>query len=359
MTSDIDPSRTEATGRPLVVASEPELLDELLRLCTVAGTSPVVAADSTALQTAWPAASVVLLAAHLGQSAAQLPRRPGVVVVGTAADPLWKLATDVGASHVAMLPPAADWLVGLHVDNEPTNAHAPVLCVLGGQGGAGATTLAAGLARTSASRGVFTLLVDLDPFGGGIDLALGMESAAGERWPQLAAEPGNLAAMTARLPVRGCLRVLAPDRDTPATPTADLVRRVLQEGRRHEELVIVDVPRTLDPAAMAALSLAHRVYLVVPAQLRAIAAAGQVTRTLRTVAGDIQAVVRGPAPSGLAPAGIARTLGIPLAGLMRAEPGLPRAYERGVAPAQPRGPLARLCTQLLDELGLKAEQTVA
>ena len=100
--------------------------------------------------------------------------------------------------------------------------------------------------------------------------------------------------MTARLPVRACLRVLAPDRDTPATPTPDLVRRVLQEGRRTEELVIVDVPRTLDPAAVAALSLARRVYLVVPAQLRAIAAAAQVARTLRVVAGDMQAVVRGP-----------------------------------------------------------------
>ena len=149
MTSDIDASRTEAAGRPLVVASEPELLDELLRLCSAAGTSPVVAADPTALRMAWPVASVVLLATHLGQSAAKLPRRAGVVVVGTAADPLWELATDVGASHVAMLPSAADWLVGLLVDNEPANAHAPVLCVIGGQGGAGATTLAAGLARTS------------------------------------------------------------------------------------------------------------------------------------------------------------------------------------------------------------------
>jgi secretion/DNA translocation related CpaE-like protein len=359
VTVDIDTTRTEAAGRPLIVAAEQELLDELLRICALAGTSPIVAPDPTALRMAWPVASLVLLGTDIGRTAAKLPRRSGVVVVGTAAERLWDLATDVGASHVAMLPSAADWLVGLLVDNEPASAHAPVVCVAGGRGGAGATTLAAGLARTATARGLFTLLVDLDPYGGGIDLALGMESAAGERWPQLTGEPDNLAAMTARLPVRVCLRVLSHDRDTPASPTPELVRRVLQEGRRDNELVIVDVPRSLDPSAVAALSLARRVYLVVPAQLRAIASAAQMSRTLRAVAADVQAIVRGPAPSGIAPVGIARTLGLPLAGQLRSEPGLARDYERGTPPGQPRGPLGRLCGQLLDDLGAKSTRSVA
>jgi secretion/DNA translocation related CpaE-like protein len=356
---EIDTRRLDAAGRPLIVAADQELLDELLRLCARAGTSPVVAPDPTALRIAWTAASVVLLGSDIGRAAAKLPRRPGVVVVGTAADELWDVATEVGASHVAVLPSAADWLAGLLVENEPANHHAPVLCVVGGQGGSGATTLAAGLARTSAAQGIFTLLVDLDPFGGGIDLALGMENAAGERWPQLTGEPGNLAAMVARLPVRNFLRVLAHDRDTPANPTPDLVRRVLQEGRRDEELVVVDVPRSLDPAAVAALSLARRVLLVVPAQLRAIAAASQVARTLQVVAGDVQAVVRGPAASGIAPVGIARTMGIPLAGQMKAESGLSRDYERGIAPGRPKGPLGRMCARLLDDVGVRPERTVA
>jgi secretion/DNA translocation related CpaE-like protein len=363
VTSDIidtsDGGRTDPAGRPLIVAASQELIDELLRICAAAGTRPLVAPDPTALRLAWPAASVVLLGTDIGRNAAKLPRRPGVVVVGTAPDRLWDVATEVGASHVAMLPSAADWLTGLLVDNAPMNKHAPVLCVVGGQGGAGATTLAAGLARTSASQGIFTLLVDLDPFGGGIDLALGMDSAAGERWPQLTGEPENLAAMVARLPVRNFLRVLAHDRDTPASPTPDLVRRVLQEGRRDDELVVVDVPRSMDPSAVAAFSLARRVFLVVPAQLRAIAAAGAVARTLQVVAGDVQAVVRGPAASGIAPIGIARTMGLPLAGQMKAESGLSRDYDRGIPPGQPRGPLGRLCAKLLDDLGIKAERDAA
>jgi secretion/DNA translocation related CpaE-like protein len=258
-----------------------------------------------------------------------------------------------------MLPSAADWLVGLLIETGPTANNAPVVCIVGGQGGAGATTLAAGLARMAVTQGIFTLLTDLDPYGGGIDLALGMESAAGERWPNLVGDPANLAALWARLPVRTCLRVLAPERDIPAMPTPELVRRVLQEARHDSELVIVDVPRSLDPAAVAALSTAYRTLLVVPAQLRAIAAANQMARTLQSITRDLQMVVRGPAPSGIAPIGMARTMGIPLAGVMRPEPGLSRNYERGVSPGQPRGPLARLCARLLDDLGVKGRRTVA
>ena len=259
----------------------------------------MVAADPTALRRAWPAASVVLLGTDIGRAAAKLPRRPGVVVVGTAADQLWELAAEVGASHVAVLPSGADWLVGLLVDARAVQAsraravrrRRPGRCRRDDAGGRpGAHECRAG--DLHAARGS-------DPFGGGIDLALGMENAAGERWPQLTGEPGNLAAMVARLPVRNFLRVLAHDRDTPASPTPDLVRRVLQEGRRDEELVVVDVPRSMDPAAVAALSLARRVFLVVPAQVRAVAAASQVARTLQVVAGDVQAVVRGPPPGGI------------------------------------------------------------
>lgn len=244
-------------------------------------------------------------------------------------------------------------------ESAPLDKHAPVLCVVGGQGGAGATTLAAGLARTSASQGICTLLVDLDPYGGGIDLALGMESAAGDRWPSLAADPASLSSMLTRLPSRGCLRVLGPERDTPATPAPELVRRVLHEGSDGSEVIIVDVPRSLDPAATAALSAAHRTYLVAPGQLRAIAAANQMSRKLRAVSPDLQLVVRWPAPSGLNPLEVSRTLGIALAGVMRPEPGLSRDYERGIAPGQPRGPLGRLCAKLLDDLDIKPVRDAA
>ena len=345
------------------MTSDPALLEELLRLCDLTGSPPVVAADPEALRRAWQGASLVLLGAELAAAAIGLPRRSRVVVVGSAGDRLWELAADVGADHVAVLPSASGWLVGLLGERAAAaGVLAPVLGVMGGQGGAGATTLAAALARTSAARGTPTLLVDADPFGGGIDLALGLESAAGDRWAQLLPEaPGARwrSGFVDRLPVRAGLHLLAPDRDQPVTITADAMRRVLDEGRRRCGLVVVDLPRSIDPTSAAALSTALRTYLVVPAQVRAIAAGAQLASALRPIASDVQAVVRGPAPSGLSLQTIARSLALPVAGALRVEPGLARDYERGVPPGQPRGPLVRLCARLLDELTASESRAAA
>ncbi len=277
-----------------------------------------------------------------------------MILVGMADQPLWELAADVGADHVGVLPLAAGWLVGLLETAASEGAvRAPVICVIGGQGGAGATTLAAALGRTAGAEGTSTLLVDADPFGGGLDLALGMEAASGDRWPQLLtgdSDAGVTSGFIERLPSRGGLRLLTTDRDEPVGLSATALRGALAEGRRGCALVVVDLPRRLDDVSLAALSDAFRVYLVVPAQVRAVAAAAQLATALRGHAADVRAVVRGPAPSGLSLEAITRSLGIPLAGAIRAEPGLARDYERGVPPGQPRGPLARLCAELLGQL---------
>jgi secretion/DNA translocation related CpaE-like protein len=343
-----------ASGRPLIVTSEPALLEELLRLCDAAGIAPLVAADPVALRRGWRAASMVLLGAELAVAAGGLPRRSGVVVVGTADVRLWELAVDVSADHVAILPAAAGWLAGMLAESgEPATARAPVLCVVGGQGGAGATTLATALARTAAARGTTTLLIDADLYGGGVDLALGLESAEGDRWAQLTREGaggGLVGGFIERLPARGGLHLLAPDRDQFNALSAPLMQRVLEEGRQRCGLVVVDLPRVVDPVSATALALARSVYLVVPAQVRAVAAAATLAAALRQETSEVQAIVRGPAPSGLSVQAVARSLGIPVAALLRAEPGLIRDYERGVPPGQPRGPLARLCLQLLDRI---------
>ncbi len=333
------------------MVSDPDLLDELLRLCGAAGTPPVVATDPAALARAWPAASVVLISAELASAVAGLPRRRRVIVVGAAADPLWDVAVDVGADHVAVLPSAGGWLVGLL--SAPAIAAAepcPVLCVIGGQGGGGATTLAIALSRCASATGIETLLIDADPFGGGVDLALGMESASGDRWSQLlgpAIGVQETAGFLDRLPSRQGLRLLASDRDNPELVSDAAMSAALTVARSRCGLVVVDLPRSLDPASRVALAAAGCVYVVVPAQVRAVAAAAQLITALRGPAREIQAVVRGPAPSGLSLDAITRSLGVPLAGAVRAEPNITRDYERGVPPGQPRGPLKRLCAELL------------
>ncbi|WP_155886161.1 hypothetical protein [Actinoalloteichus caeruleus] len=62
--------------------------------------------------------------------------------------------------------------------------------------GAGASTFAASVAWASARRGGHPLLVDRDPLGGGLDLALGMEKVSGPRWSGCSTATGRLTAST-------------------------------------------------------------------------------------------------------------------------------------------------------------------
>jgi hypothetical protein len=91
--------------------------------------------------------------------------------------------------------------------------------------------------------------------------------------------------------------------------------------------------------------------MLVPAEVRAAAAAGRVAAAVRRLVPDVRVVVRGPAPSGLTSALVAESVGLPLAGWLKPEPGLARGLERGEPPAASgRGPLAALCRSLLDGL---------
>ena len=339
--------------RPLVVTADPALLDELLRLCAASGVAPIVAADSAALARGWSSASVVLLDSALAGAARLLAPRPRVVIVGSAGDPLWDVAAEVGADHVAVLPHASSWLVGLLGAAAVTvGSPAPLICVVGGQGGGGATSLAIALARSASARGMGVLLIDGDPFGGGIDLALGMESASGDRWPQVmpAGGGGVSSGFISRLPARGGLHILATDRDRPVAISLATMAAVLTEARSSCDLVIADLPRSIDPSTAALLSAASCTYLVLAAQVRAVAAGAQLAAALLQRCTDVRAVVREPAPSGLSLDAVTRSLRIPLAGALRAEPGITRDYERGVAPGQVRGPLAKLSEALLNQV---------
>ncbi len=126
---------------------------------------------------------------------------------------------------------------------------------------------------------------------------------------------------------------------------------VLSAAARSHDLVVVDLPRSLDPAAEEAAARCSVVYLVVPGEVRAVSAAARVAVGVGLVAPRLELVVRGPAPSGLSAEDIADALALPLAGSMRAEPQLAATLERGDPPgARTRGPLARLCDRLVASL---------
>ncbi|WP_412540875.1 septum site-determining protein Ssd [Longispora sp. K20-0274] len=330
--------------RSLIVTADPHLLEELLRLTAQAGVVPVVAPDPVAARPLWGGAPLVVVGPDQAEGCAGLPGRPRVVLVVESEpdDPLWELAQLLGAEHVAALPAAEPWLVERFGAAEQAAPVAPVIGVLGGRGGAGASVLAAGLAVTAARQGSNVLLVDADPLGGGVDLVLGWEEVGGLRWPELTS--GELGSF----PERGRLSVLSQDRQVAVEVSPELMAAALRTGQSAADLVVLDLPRTLDDAARHAMGHADRLLLVVPAELRACAAAAKVVAHLGAPEVPVEVVVRGPSPGKLRAAEIARALNLPLAGTLRSEPGLVTALEHGSAPAHTgRGPLAELCRRLL------------
>lgn len=153
------------------------------------------------------------------------------------------------------------------------------------------------------------------------------------------------------LPRVGELCVLSWDRGDLLGVPPEAVEAALDAGRRGSDLVVVDLPRRPDEAAVRALQASALTLLVVPAEVRACAAATRVVRAVGPHSARLACVVRGPAPSRLRSRDLAATLGLPLAGVLRAEPGLAAALELGRAPAADgRGPLAELCTRVLRDL---------
>ncbi|WP_237048158.1 septum site-determining protein Ssd [Lentzea guizhouensis] len=322
---------------PLALVTDPHLLDEVLRLAAAADCPLSCVPDVPALRLAWHAAPLVVLdaAALPSCTAADLPRRPGVVVVH-GGDPPWPLVVAVGACALLELPAESDTLVALLTDvrDGPPSTQGRVISVIGGRGGAGASVLATAIARESAAAGTETLLVDCDPLGGGLDLTLGAESTAGARWPSIHCTAGRvpMSSLRTALPTpsdgsgggkaaarprkAAPLSVLSCDR-TASPPEPQAVTAVLDAARRSGCTVVCDLPRHPTPAATAALSRTDLTVLLVPAELRATAAATRVATHLRTTGTPAHLVVRGPSPSGLTPTAIASAIGLPLLTHMR------------------------------------------
>lgn len=340
--------------RPLVMTDDAALLEDLLRLTAVAGLEPHVSPIPGLAD--WRAAPLVLLGMDRAASAVRLPRRPGVVLVTRSAD-LQDYATGIrlGATDVVELPTGEhrlmECLASALVDR--TGPPGVVWSVVAGSGGVGASLLASTLAVVAARVGD-VLLVEADPYGGGIDLLVGAEHDEGARWPDL-----DLDSSTARLaetlrrslPRAHGVSVLAGSRTKPPyEATSQALSSVLEAGRRFARLVVVDVSRAVGQAAEAALEESQRAFLLAPDQVRGVAAAAAVKAWAAPLSSDLQLVVRRSGGS-LDPASIAHALALPLAGEMRYDSALTADLERGELPGRrARTPLAKLSLDLLSGL---------
>lgn len=328
-------------------------MTRLNRIAAAAGLR-LIHAQRPSGRRAWTGASVLLLdtvsARECGDGG--WPRRGGVLLItlGSPGAAEFEAAIAVGAQQVLQLPAQEVALVGLLSEAaEPTvGRRGPVVAVLGGRGGAGASVFSVALAQGAGE----SFLLDADPWGGGLDLALGIERDAGLRWADLTVHTGrlNYTALRDALPTCNGIAILSAGRTAVEVPAGPLAA-VIDAGSRAGATVICDLPRQACEATETALDSADLVALVVPADVRSCAAAGAVGLWASGINPNVGLVVRGPAPGGLRATEVAAVVGQPLLAAMRAEPGLAGALDRGALRTGRRSPLAAAARQVLGVLG--------
>jgi secretion/DNA translocation related CpaE-like protein len=331
----------------LLVTSSPSVHESVVPLCAAAGVGVEACADPGLALAHWRYAEIVLVGADLAGTLAGLspPRRGGVhVVAAPPDDTAFRWAVELGATSVVALPDGSGWLSDALADVGERSSPGRLLGVIGGTGGAGATTLACALAQWHARRAP-TLLVDADPLGPGPDRLLGMEDRPGVRWDALVQTAGRLGARALRegVPRRDHLGVLtwAGARRRLDAPTA---RRVLPAAVRGHDLVVLDLARQ-GPAVAELVDRCDDLLVVTPATVPGLAATARLVDDLgrRDRAG---LVLR---PGGVGDADAERVTGLPVVAVVPDQRGLAAALDRGLGPLAGRGPLARAARDLLDE----------
>jgi secretion/DNA translocation related CpaE-like protein len=272
-------------------------------------------------------------------------RRTGVYVVGRAVpDDAFRHAVALGADQVLEVPASSAWLLDVLAETTGGPAQSTSIAVLGGSGGAGATTLACALGLVGGGDGPACLL-DVDPLGPGVDRVLGFDGLEGARWDALEQTTGRLGAHSLRdaLPRRGGLGVLTWAPGARAAPAAFAVREALAAAGRAHHLVVADLPRS-GPLTTEVASRADAALVVARPTLTGVAAAARVVSALEGRA-RVGVVLRGPVTD---PRPVARVLGAPVVATMTDQRGLDEAVDLGRGPVwSRRSTLARAAEQAL------------
>lgn len=249
----------------LLVTADSRLVNHVRSVVDPLGIAVHVVASPLMARDVWEGAALVLVGSDLaGECVANLvPRRSQLVVVhfkdqsdhGIAAESIsegdiWRHAVALSAENVLELPAANFWLADALselVQPESTEGATSnnVISVIGGSGGAGASTFAANLAATAVIQGMSSVIVDLDRLGGGIDLILGAEEISGTRWSDIDPGAGRIAAETlaAALPRANGVSFLAQSRSVSSDLAIEVVAAVIDAARRAFDVVVLDLPR--------------------------------------------------------------------------------------------------------------------
>lgn len=340
----------ENHANPVVLTGDPLLRDAVLAAAAAAGTTATAITDAAGIADLPVLDQPFVVGIDRAPQVAQttVPPASATCLIGTEEDraDLCAWSAPLGAS-VVVVPEGVRWLTSL-LAGEQRAGSGRVVGVIGGHGGAGASTLAVSLAQLAAAdRSV--ALVDLDGVGGGLDLLLGAERATGWRWPDLAASAGYIDALATRLPAVGGVPVLSMAREPARAeedPAPEAVAAVLRSLARDRDLVVVDVGRRLGPGARQGLRHCHAQVLVCGGGVRQVAASAHLLAGLTPGVG----VVVRAGGEGAASSAVAEALAAPLWGEVPTESRLAAAAERG----EPLGDVSRrwkqACRRVLERI---------
>ncbi len=316
----------------LLASGDSRLIDDVMSVAAAVAIQPVVARDVSDVLSRWGTVAAVFVGEDLApEVAAACPSDgPTVYLVGSDVEVLSAWSMPLHASVIA-LPAGAAWLTGILTGG--TNASlSPVVCVVGAVGGVGASTLAAGLAFRAAQSGTSTVLVDADPFGGGIDLLFGAERTSGWRWDKFSRAVGQMGDLRPVLPEVDGVSLLSMGRRSASHLAIEPVSAVIGSLRRTFDLVIADPGRSHLPGSLECRRLATVSLLVAPCSVRGVAAAQ--LQLSDWIGPSARLVARAHRASGFGPDVLASKLRIPLAGTLPDAPDIAVASERGDPPGR-------------------------
>lgn len=185
-----------------------------------------------------------------------------------------------------------------------------MLGIQGASGGVGASVFTAALAARAAAAGHRSCAVDACPWGGGLDLLLGLDSEPGARWPDLTTMRSPRGdALLAELPRDGPLSVLSWGCGPPV-PVPD-PWSVLPALRSCRDVLVVDLPHPDSPHWVEWAGSCDDVVLVVGAGLDCLRPARAVVEGAADVAG-LAGLVSRTGLGGVDPEWVAAALGLPV-----------------------------------------------
>lgn len=237
----------------------------------------------------------------------------------------------------------------------------PLIAVIGGCGGAGASTLAVSLAVAALSIRKRAILFDADPLGGGLEPLVGLGTVAfapdhpirtTQTWPHGIDQPGP-EHQPGRARREPDLALVTWGGDDGERIPVVAMRNALRALRGTADLVVVDLPRCIDDATQLVLSEATHTLVVAPVSERAAVATARLLPKLAVVGPPPQVVARLPSRDELTAREFAQLLGTPLAGVIK--PGRSSLPRRGAIQqlgGRSAPSLARFSRRLIERCGV-------